>query len=216
MPDGPVGQGGYTVQAGDCIESIAYAHGFPWRTLWDLPGNAALKRYRSPNVLLPGDQVEIPDVRLRQESRPTEQRHRFHLLVPSCRFRLRFLDDRQRPRAGLAYVLTIDDKTTNGSLDGDGGLDVPIPANAATGTIQLQTDPDPEVYPLDLGHLDPPSAATGIRARLNNLGFTCASDGDWDADLQRAMRRFQRSRDLPTTDQLDAATRQALTDGHLS
>jgi hypothetical protein len=213
---GPVGQGDYVVQPGDCMQSIAYEHGFVWKTLWNLPDNAELKRRRDPNVLLPGDRVTIPEIRLREEARPTDQRHRFRLLGAPSLFRLRFLDDKQQPRSGVAYVLMIDGQTTSGSLDAQGSLDVSIPSNASRGTIRLQTDPDPETYPLNFGHLDPDSSPTGVRGRLNNLGFSCASDGDWDEDLRGAITRFQMARNLQPTGQLDDQTRQALKQGHQS
>jgi hypothetical protein len=213
---GPVGQGNYQVQPGDCMASIAHQYGFTWQTLWNLPANAELKRQRQPNLLLPGDYVTIPAIRLREESRPTDQLHKFQVVGQSCRLRLRFLDDKKQPRTGVAYVLTIDGKTTRGTLDGAGSLNVPIPADASQGSILLQTGPDPEIYPLNLGHLDPDSSPTGIRGRLNNMGFSCASDGNWDADLQAAIKRFQIANDIPPTGELDDQTRQALKEGHQS
>lgn len=198
------------------MASIAHQHGFTWQTLWNLPANAELKRQRQPNVLLPGDQVTIPPIRLREESRPTDQLHKFQLAGQSCQLKLRFLDDKKQPRSGVAYTLTIDGKTTSGTLDGAGSLNVPIPPDASQGNILLQTEPDPETYPLNFGHLDPDSLPTGIRGRLNNLGFSCASDGDVDADLQAAIKRFQIANDIPPTGELDDRTRQALKQGHQS
>jgi len=213
---GPVGQGDYEVQPGECIESIAYEQGFLWQTLWNLPANAELKSHRSPNVLLPGDRVTIPAIRLQQASCQTDQSSKFELHGAHTRFQLRFLDDQQQPRSGLRYQLTIDGKTTSGTLDSQGSLNVPIPCNASKGRIRLQTEPNPETYPLDFGHLDPVSSPTGIRGRLNNLGFSCASDGDWDEDLRRAIQRFQLVHNLPATGKLDDQTRQALKQGHQS
>ena len=212
----PVGQGNYQVQPGDCMESIAAATGFLWQTLWNLPENAELKSKRKPNLLLPGDQVTIPEVRIHEESCATDQLHQFKLAAKPSRLQLRFLDDKQQPRSGIAYALTIDGKTTNGTLDGSGSLSVPIAPNASEGSITLQTQPDPETYPLSFGHLDPDSSATGIRGRLNNLGFSCASDGDWDADLQKALKRFQLANDLQPTGQLDDQTSQLLIGRHQS
>jgi Putative peptidoglycan binding domain/LysM domain len=213
---GPVGQGNYVVQPGDCIESIAFDHGFKWQTLWNLPANAELKSKRKPNLLLPGDLVTIPPIRPRKESRATDQNHKFRLLGTPSRLQLRFLDDKQQPRSGIKYVLTIDGQIRRGSLDGAGKLNVPIPPDARQGSITLQTDPEPEIYPLNFGHLDPISSPTGLRGRLNNLGFSCASDGDFDADLQGAIMRFQLANNLQPTGQLDDKTREALQQGHQS
>ena len=213
---GPVGQGDYQVQPGDCMASIARQHGFTWQTVWNFPANADLKARREPNVLLPSDQVTIPPIRLRQESRPTGQVHSFQLVGQSCRLQLRFLDDNKQPRSGVVYTLTIDGKRTRGTLDGAGSLNVPISPDASQGSIVLHTEPDLETYPVNLGHLDPDSSPTGIRGRLNNLGFTCASDGDWDANLQSAIKRFQIANDIPPTGELDGQTRQALKQTHQS
>jgi hypothetical protein len=213
----PVGQGDYEVKPGDCMESIAFEKGFLWQTLWNLPANAELKSNRQPNVLLPGDRVTIPDLQpFEKPGCPTDQTHKFVLQGAKTKLQLRFLDDRQKPRAGINYVLTIDGQKYTGTLDGNGSLKQSIPANASQGSIQLLTDPDPETYPLDFGHLDPDESQTGVRGRLNNLGFTCARDGDWDADLQRALMKFQTANNLPATGQLDDATRKALQQEHLS
>ncbi len=198
------------------MESIAYAHGFLWQTLWNLPDNASLQSQREAHVLLPGDHVTIPAIRPRVEEAAVDALHSYVRNGLPSTFQIRFLDEEQKPRSGLKYILTIDGQTSSGSLDDQGGLSVPILPNASSGSIQLQVDPDPETYPLNFGCLDPDASATGVRGRLNNLGFACAADGDWDADLQGALERFQSSRNLPPTGILDSATQQALKQDHQS
>ena len=210
------GRGDYIVQPGDCIESIAFENGYYWQTLWNLPENAALKNLRHPNVLLPGDRVTIPPIRLGKQACSCDARHQFRRLGVPAKLRLRFLDEKHQPRAGIAYVLRIDGQASSGTLDGDGSLNVPIPPNASTGSIQLQTRPDPETYPLELGHLDPDCSPTGIRGRLNNLGFSCSADGDWQGDVRGALARFQSVNHLEPTGRLDDPTRAALTKAHKS
>jgi hypothetical protein len=68
----------YTARQGDCMNSIAFCHGFFPDTLWLHPDNRELReRRKADNVLLSGDIVNIPDLEPRVESKPTEQRHRF-------------------------------------------------------------------------------------------------------------------------------------------
>jgi Putative peptidoglycan binding domain/LysM domain len=213
----PVGQGDYVVKPGDCMESIAFEQGFLWETLWNLPANGELKSERQPNVLLPGDRVTIPNLQpFEKPDCPTDQTHQFVLPGTKSKLYVRFLDDKQQPRSGLKYALMVDGQKYNGTLDGAGSLTQSIPANASQGSIQLLTDPDPESYPLNFGHLDPDESQTGVRGRLNNLGYTCSPDGGIDADLQGALIKFQTVNNLPPTGQLDDDTRQALTQEHLS
>jgi hypothetical protein len=205
-----VGQGDYVVQAGDCMESIAVGTGYFWKTLWNLPENSDLKEKRDPNLLLPGDRVTIPPIRTADLPRPVEARHKFKKLGVPSHFQIRFLDDKQKPRADLKYILTIDGVSTKGALDANGSLKVPIPPNASQGNIQLQTDPDPEIHQLNFGHLDPIDSPTGVRGRLINLGYPCAPDGDWDPDLAAALRDFQTAQDLDPSGNFDDQTKQAL------
>jgi hypothetical protein len=45
VPD-PVGEGDQTIEAGDCIFSIADSAGHYWKTIWDHPRNHQLKQKR--------------------------------------------------------------------------------------------------------------------------------------------------------------------------
>src|SRR4051812_17468978 len=54
----------YTVRSGDTLSRIAHAHGFRnWRAIYDHPDNAAFRRLRpNPNLIYPGDVLQIPTV----------------------------------------------------------------------------------------------------------------------------------------------------------
>ena len=82
----------YVIRQGDCISSIAFRNGFDWITLWNEPANAELKeRRKDPNLLFPGDVVHIPDLRLKEVDRPTDQCHSFKVKNVPAKLRLRLL-----------------------------------------------------------------------------------------------------------------------------
>ena len=55
----------HVVKPGECIFTIANEARHRWETIWDDPGNSALRELReAPGILLPGDEVQIPDPRL--------------------------------------------------------------------------------------------------------------------------------------------------------
>src|SRR5271157_624781 len=113
----------YEVQAGDCMSSIAYEHGFFWQTLWNDSSNAELKAKRkNPNVLLPGDVVHIPDLTVKQESGATEQQHKFMLKAVPEKLRMTLRDHKHQPRPNLDYIITIDGNSRRGCTDGNGEL----------------------------------------------------------------------------------------------
>jgi len=82
----------YEVQKGVCISSIAFNHGFFWKTLWKDGSNSQLKSKRKdPNILHEGDTVHIPDLALKEESGATEQRHRFKLKGVPAKLKLKLM-----------------------------------------------------------------------------------------------------------------------------
>lgn len=84
----------YKIRLGDCINSVAYENGFYWETLWNLPENSELKKERKdPNILKVDDIVHIPDIRVKEISKSTEQTHNFRI-KGKVKFRLRILEER--------------------------------------------------------------------------------------------------------------------------
>lgn len=203
----------HIVSQGECLASIAAARGLSWKTIWNHAQNRQLKAARrDPNVLMPGDRVYIPEKQVREQTAATDKRHRFvRKGVPSV-LCLRILDGRQ-PRAHEDYTLEIDGRLYQGKTDGDGRIEHPIPPGAIRGTLILGKEG--ETYPLALGHIDPIEETTGVKARLNNLGYACgAADDQWDEQARAALRRFQKDHDLEETGECDQATRDKLKEAH--
>ncbi len=55
-----------------------------------------------------------------------------------------------------------------------------------------------------------PEQVRTVQRALSSQGYAVALTGAWDQDTRAALMKFQRSRDLPTTGDLDPATTQAL------
>jgi len=202
----------YIVAAGDSMLSIAQNNGFFWETLWNHPQNAKLKELRKdPELLAPGDEVFIPDLRVTPVSRPTEATHKFKLKgVPAkLKIQLTILD---QPRANERYVLKIDDQLFEGTTDSEGHLEHFIPPNASGGELQLNDGK--EIIPVRLGHLNPVDLLSGVQQRLNNLGLYCAEDGEMSDETAAALRGFQAKHGLPVTGEADSATKAKLQDLH--
>ena len=196
----------YTVQEGDCITSIADQAGLTWQKVWDHPENAGLRQQRTdPNVLYPGDSVFVPDLEIRKESRPTDQRHRFKKLGSTAKLKLRLLVE-DKPRAGEPYKLVIDGVTKSGTTDGNGFINQSLPPGATSGTLYVGTGVQ-DVYQLSFGALDPIDTPEGVTKRLLNLGY--GTD-----DLAEAISAFQQKQGLTVTGQVDAATRAKLQSEH--
>ena len=205
----------HVIEKGDCLSSVAYRHGYLPATIWQHPDNAKLRELRGdPNVLLAGDALVIPDRDPLEAACDTGKRHRFVRKAVPARFRLQLMNV-DRPRAGVAYRLTIDDAAPlEGTTPADGVIDVPIPPDARRGRLHLVEDGAD--YELRFGELDPPGEGRGVRQRLTNLGYLRGDDAESASaqQLAEALRMFQRRAGLPGTGEIDDATRQALVGAH--
>jgi hypothetical protein len=135
----------YTVKDGDYMAKIANQFQFTdYNTIWNDPHNAKLKQSRtSPNVLMPGDSVYIPDTSQKQSSRATDASHTY--LVPRQKPKLVIVlqDAGRDPIANTPYKLKIDGSTTPDTpptnTDGSGKLTKnPIALDAITGVLRIQ------------------------------------------------------------------------------
>ena len=187
----------HIVVQGEHLSQIAEKYGFKdYRTIWDHGQNAALKAKRkNPNVLHPGDNVFVPDREPKEESRPTDQRHRFQVKVPNLKLRIVVEDQYERPIGNAPCELTIDGQIFKHTTDGKGKIEQDIPAAAGQGRLVLTTPEtalDKLVVAIRIGHLDPVEEVTGQQARLTNLGYFPAPADGKDSPLFRlAVEEFQ-------------------------
>jgi hypothetical protein len=209
----------HKVEPGECLSSIGFDTGFFPQTLWELPENTPLREKReSPNILREGDEVFIPDLRLKQQTAPINLRHRFKRKgIPEI-LRVRFLDEYDEPRPGLKYELKIAGLLRKGETDKGGWLEEWIPPDAMEASITILDEtgetPIEEKYDVQLGRLNPYKDEDGVRARLENLGIEC---GETEEDLSIAISSFQnRYDDLDVTGVADEKTVARLKELHLS
>lgn len=203
----------YTVKQGDCISSIAFKHGLFPDTIWNDSKNSKLKQDRKdPNVLKPGDEVYIRDKEEKEESCPSEKKHRFKRKGVPEKLIIQFKLDGE-PRSNEDYILDIDATISEGKTDKNGQVEINIPPNAKKGKISFQDSGDE--YDLELGHMNPVSITSGVKARLHNLGYDCGPvDENMDEKTIEAIKAFQQDVGLSVSGELDQTTRDALVREH--
>lgn len=209
----PVGRGNHTVVAGECFHSIAAATGHFWETLWEHPQNRDVRLKRgSPHVLLPGDSVFVPPIEPKQIHAATDSLHRFVLKGIPIDFELKILNA-NKPRAGVPYTISIEDRLAEGKVPEDGILRLRIKPSDRTGWLVLRpSGREEEKYTLDFGHLDPAHSPSGAKARLRNMGFLSSDDSE--EVFAEALECFQQWLSLPVTGTLDDETAKRLTEEH--
>ena len=202
MPKRKVGQG-------ETTSSIAKKNGFFWRTIWEHGENAELRKKRKdPNVLFADDIIFVPDKKMKEVSKGTEQEHVFKLKGEPAKLKIQ-LFKLGKPREGEDYVLEVDGKQKPGKTDGEGRLEHFIPPDAKSGKLILKGGK--EIHNLKLGNLDPIDTPSGIQQRLNNLGYGCGGEkGEIGAKTKAALKKFQANHDLEPTGEADAPTKAKL------
>lgn len=207
MPGGQT----YTVNQGDCLNSIAAAFGMLPDTIWDANDDLKEKR-NNPNALMPGDQLVIPDLRPKKFSGATDMQHKYVRKGVPSKFRL-VVEQHQQPIAGKEYRLTVDGKEYSGTTSSTGLIEISLAPDAQQGVLTI---PEEGIEcQLQFGCLDPLEEVSGAQARLQNLGyFDGEVDGEMSDDLAESLSFFQSDCGLEVSGELDDATKQALLAQH--
>jgi hypothetical protein len=208
----------HKVLQGECLASIAKQYGFAeWKAVYHHPENKDLRsRRKNPNVLHPGDQVFIPEIRPKVAARSTDSTHKFVLKSVTAKLRLVLKDQDGVAMPNKKYKLEVAGKSIEAQTGRDGLIDQPIAANAADGTLTVWMDDKTKlVMKLNLGHLDPPDAISGAQSRLRNLGYDAGpTTGSSSARFEAALLGFQRKHGLAESGQLDDDTQGKLEEQH--
>jgi N-acetylmuramoyl-L-alanine amidase len=159
-----------TVEQGDHLPGIAHEHGFSdWRTIWDDPNNAELRRQRTDaGVLAPGDRLYIPDKKPSAgEKAPSGSTARFRVKRSLPRLRLIVRGFGGKPLASTECKVTVSGASTTAHTGADGLIEIDLAPDATEATLEANG----QSWTLKIGHLDPPDTDTGLWARLRNLGY---------------------------------------------
>lgn len=204
----------HVIRPGECVSTLAARHRLEWKAIWDHPENAALRRLRSnPNLVAPGDEVFVPDVEPKQLQGATGQAHHFVVSREAVTLRLRLVASGE-PVANAGCTLEADGCSVAGRTDGDGVLEVAVPAELRR--ARLVVDDRPDAWWIEIGALPPPDGVEGARARLRNLGYHVGTGSvrALDEATRGAIAEFQRAHGLEPTAELDDVTLRTLVQAH--
>ncbi len=209
----------HLVQQGEHLSQLAGLYGFrSYKPIWNHPENAELRRVRpNPNVLLPGDQVYIPDKSQKVEACPTDRSHSFKLAKGQLRLRLVLRDFDNKELTNLQCEIKVDGVSTSLTTDARGRVEVPISPTAKEATLVFK---DPLLpfnlsVPIKIGFLDPVTEISGQQGRLSNLGYIASPLEEVDDTIfAHAVQEFQCDLGLPVTGVCDGATQAKLKEIH--
>jgi hypothetical protein len=193
----------HEVQQGECMASIAALHEVAsWRQIYYHACNEALRSKRpDPFTLKQGDIVQIPDLEWLRRVCATGKTHIFgHKAPPPLAALIHLRFDMSEPQlyANTRYELTVDGQVLEGFTGSDAQLHHAVPLEAKKAKLELWIygdEEDPQVWEVDLRHLDPMDTVSGMKGRMLNLGYLAPEDttelgDDLDDEAQQAMQAF--------------------------
>ncbi len=187
----------HTVEQGEFLALIAKQNGFgSFLTIWNHENNADLKALReNPNILLPGDQVFIPDKQAKQVEIKGGQSTKFQVQQDKLLLRLVLDEQFGTPLAQTECEVSVDGVTRKKTTDDNAVLEFVVAAAAQDIEVTVKEKGNPlegVVIPVKIGHLDPVEVPTGQSARLNNLGYFAGPIDTIDEKLlASAVEEFQ-------------------------
>ena len=214
----------YTIKQGDYLAKIAKEHGFTdWKPIWDHASNKALRdKRKDPNILLPGDQLHIPDLEIKNASASTDAKHRYLVKRLRLQLGLRLDEMFNKPMAGASYELLLGDQTHVKTTDGGGKLVHDFTPGIPEARLIVKDVPAPGQrieIPIQIGHLDPVEERSGQAQRLNNLGYFAGPYPGNDATENEriytsAVQEFQCDHELTVDGVCGPQTQAKLVDVH--
>lgn len=208
----------HIVRPGEHLSMIATAYGFSDpKALYNHPSNAAFKKKRpNPDVIHPGDVIEIPEKAAKEVEAASGKTHTFKVKLPTKFLHLVIRDRIGNLVKNERFELQIGKTTIEGKTTGEGVIDERIPADASAATLRIKN----HSWQLKIGDLNPvgdtdDGGVTGAQMRLANLGYQPGRvDGVMGPRTRAAIRAFQKDFRLKKTGKLDSDTLAKLEQRH--
>jgi hypothetical protein len=214
----------YKIKQGDYLAKIAREHGFAdWKPIWNHANNKALRdKRKDPNILLPGDQLHIPDRESKSVSASTEAKHRYVMKRPRLQLILRLDEMFERSLGSASYQLSLGEQIHTGTTDSKGELAHDLLPGVTDARLIVKDVPAPGqdiAIQIKIGHLDPVEERSGQAQRLNNLGYFAGPYSDNDEEENEriytsAVQEFQCDHQLKVDGVCGPQTQAKLVDSH--
>ncbi|TKD11750.1 LysM peptidoglycan-binding domain-containing protein [Polyangium fumosum] len=202
----------YVIRQGDYLAKIALRFGIAADEIWKHPKNSELRAKRKPNLLVPGDVLFVPE-----PARPSlpfrcGTTNRYKADVPKVPVRVTFqvggkaIANEPYEVEGLAAPQT-------GESDASGKVTLQVPAHVRE--VRVRFTKMGMVFPVMIGDMEPIDEPSGVRKRLEHLGYMQGLEMfDADKRLRIALASFQRATGLHVSEEADEATKEALVSAH--
>lgn len=209
----------YVVRQGDYLTRLAHTGGFDPERVWGDAKNADLKSARAdPDILQAGDILHVPEPETKWLKLTRGEEHEYEARVPVVKVSVVVKEDGEL-LAGARYTVDGVGDDEEKVTDGDGLASFEVPLHTREAIVRFTESG--AVLRVGVGGLDPISTDSGVRMRLEHLGFLGGSapgqdpyEGGGKRQLAAALAAFQAAQKLTVTGEADEATRDALVAAH--
>ena len=194
----------HTVAQGETLTRIAKQYRFgSVEALYNHPDNAEFKQKRpDPNVIFPGDEIIIPDIKPKKMSARAGKSHTFCVKSPKEFLRMQLESASGKTLPNTRVVITMDGEEIDTITDDQGMLELEMTKGTETDAqidvyLDENSDEPSFSYKAQVTALDPVEELSGVQARCNALGFNCgAPDGVMGKNTRRGVKAFQAAHGL--------------------
>ncbi len=164
----------HVVQQGECLTSIAHAHGFgDVAKIWDHAQNRALRERRGDgNILQPGDELFVPELEQKTVDVAGGQTVQVTVKLPKRKLQLLVRNGKHEPIANADFVLLVEGREIRGKTGSDGNVTAEVPASVKRAKLTVGK----LEWQLAIGSLDPvldgpADGLSGLQGLLKSLGW---------------------------------------------